>query len=62
MSVEPAESSSPSAPLLSGAGGGIFFWWQLGMQCFKPGSHCALASAAARSTHDLMLPLITFHR
>ena len=31
LTVVQSEDSSASAPILSGAGGGIFFWWQLGM-------------------------------
>ena len=31
LAVTPSDDSSTSAPILSGAGGGIFFWWQLGV-------------------------------
>ena len=30
LAVTPSDDSSTSAPILSGAGGGIFLWWQLG--------------------------------
>ncbi|CAL5223367.1 g5872 [Coccomyxa viridis] len=30
LTVVPPADSDASAPILSGAGGGIFFWWQLG--------------------------------
>ena len=32
LTVVPPADSTASAPILSGAGGGIFFWWQLGKQ------------------------------
>ena len=34
LAVTPSDDSSTSAPILSGAGGGIFFWWQLGIPLY----------------------------
>ena len=36
LAVTPSDDSSTSAPILSGAGGGIFFWWQLGVILHLP--------------------------
>lgn len=36
LAVTPSDDSSTSAPILSGAGGGIFFWWQLGIKFSMP--------------------------
>ena len=42
LAVTPSDDSSTSAPILSGAGGGIFFWWQLGIILHFPLLDCLL--------------------